>query len=353
MGSWAFNLEPGDATMQVVTTRFAVDLEQYLSSKTDCGPSVDADTLKLYGHKAAMQFVGEQRPMNDSIVQMAKEASLNQEQVRRVVEHANNVAFSQMFKAGFSQNITFPMADASAILQHLESPMQVKQASIEVPRGSRYVPGQERVSLESAFGYSAVTRAIEKTAAPKIDRAALTRQYLDKLGHVREMRSDIESLADSFESKVAQLDNLIKQARAEGYDPDVIGSCVSAASPSDLMRRYLGDRYGDLVSMGSLDKLAQMGMEVMANPITDTVGILQGMQEQLFQLQDSIQAAQDQVSQMLSTMQQPIHEDPAEKLFRPSAPQMAQQPPQPTQPTPGAPMAGPSPGQLESSPEPM
>ena len=333
MGARAFNHAPGGATMLVATTRFAVDLEQYLSSKTDCGPSVDADTLKLYGHKAATQFVGEQRPMNESITQMAKEAGLNHEQVRRVVEHANNVAFSQMFKAGFSQNITFPMADASVVLQHLESPMPVKQASVEIPRGARYVPGQERVSLESAFGYNAVTRAIEKTAAPKIDRAALTKQYLDKVGHVRKMKSDIELLADSFELKVGQLDNLIKQARAEGYGGEVIGSCVDAANPSPIVSRYLQDRYGQDIKMGSLQKLAQDGTEVVVeNPITDAVTTLQNMQEQLFQLQDSIAQAQQQVESMLMTMQQPQQENPSSRLFTASqAPGIPQAPPVPAQ----------------------
>lgn len=335
-----------------------MDLEQYLTSKSDCGCSVDADTLKLYGQKAATQFVGCQVPMNDTIVQMAKEANLNHEQVKRVVEHANNLAFSQMFKAGFSQNITFPMADTAAVMQNLEAPMQVKQASVEIVKGTRYVPGQERVSLEGAFGYNAVTRAIEKVASPKVDRPALARQYLDKIGQVRQAQSDMEILADSFELKLVELDRLIKEASAEGFSAEVIGSCVDAAKPSSIIRNYLGERYGARVAFDSITKLAQMGMEVMPNPITDTVGILQGMQEQLFQLQDSIQSAQDQVSQMLSTMQQPIHEDPAEKLFRPAAPPppsgMAApgMPPPMSSPAP-MPPAGPPAGQLETTPEPM
>jgi hypothetical protein len=337
--------------MPITTTRFAVDLEQYLSSKTDCEPSVDADTLKLYGHKAATQFVGGQAPMNDSIVQMAKEAGLNHEQVKRVVEHANNAAFSQMFKAGFSQNVTFQMADTSAVLQSLESPMQVKQASVEIVRGSRYVPGQERVSLESAFGYNAITRALEKTAAPAVDRAELTKQYLDKIGHVRKMRSDIEILADAFELKTAELDNLVKRARAEGHDAEVIGSCVDAAGASQVVSRYLAERYGSTVKTGSLHKLAQAGMEMVANPITDAVTTLQDMQEQLFQLQSSIEQAQQQVGAMLMTMQQPAQNSPAERLFS-SAPARMAGPPPPQSP-PSVPLAGPPPGQLESAPEPM
>jgi len=282
----------------------------------------------MYGQKAATQFVGERVPMNDSIVQMAKEANLNHEQVKRVVEHANNLAFSQMFKAGFSQNITFPMADTSVVMQNLEAPMQVKQASVEIVRGERYVPGQERTSLEAAFGYNAVTRAIEKVASPKVDRPVMVRQYLDKVGQVRQAQSDMEILADSFELKLVELDRLVKTAAAEGFSAEVIGSCVDSAKPSELMRGFLSERYGARVHMDSITKLAQMGMEVAPNPITDTVGILQGMQEQLFQLRDSVEAAMASVAQMLSVMQQPMQPNPTAELFS------TKQAPMPAQPAP-------------------
>lgn len=299
-----------------------MDLEQYLSTKEDCTPAVDAETLKLYGHRAAAQFVGGQVPMNDSIVQMAKEAGLNQEQVKRVVEHANNLAFSQMFKAGFSQNITFPMADTSVVLQNLESPMQTKQASVSIPRRERYIPGQEGVSLEAAFGASPVSRVMEKVASPQTDVAALSRQYLDKTAEVRQLRSDIEVLADRFELEQNRLDLLIKQAHASGNDAETIGACIDSAQPSDLMGRYLADRYGSTVRLGSITKLAQMGMEVAPNPVTDATTTLQGIQEQLFQLQDMIQQGQQQVDMMLMTMQQPVSQSPTDKLFRPANPPM-------------------------------
>jgi len=348
-----------------------VDLEQYLLSKSACGADtscscgcgnkVDPDTLRMFGQKAATQFVGGQVPMNDSIVQMAKEANLNHEQVKRVVEHANNLAFSQMFKAGFSQNITFPMADTSVVMQNLEAPMQVKQANVnvEIVKGSRYVPGQERASLEGAFGYNAVTKAIEKLASPQVDRAALTRQYLDKVGQIQQAQSDLEILADTFELRLVELDRMVKEASAEGYSSEELGACIDAASPSTLMRGYLGSRYGSRVSMDSITKLGQMGMEVMPNPITDSVAILQRMQEQLFQLQDSITEAQGQVGSMLDTMKQPIHEDAAERLFRQS-PQMPAQMGQPPQGMPpmAPPMGAGGPpmqdqGQLETTPGPM
>ena len=95
--------------------------------------------------------------------------------------------------------------------------------------------------------------------------------------------------------------------------------------------------------MDSITKLAQMGMEVAPNPITDTVSILQGMQEQLFQLRDSVEAAMASVAQMLSVMQQPMQPNPTAELFStkqtPMPAQPASMPVAPDQQMPAPPMS--------------
>ena len=104
------------------------DLEQYLTSKEDAGAS--PVELRVLGVKAASQYIQEKRPLNESIADMAKEGGLGLEQVRRVVEYANNETFNRLFRAGYDKNITFPMADASAVLQTAET---VKTASAKAP----------------------------------------------------------------------------------------------------------------------------------------------------------------------------------------------------------------------------
>ena len=127
------------------------DLEKYLTSKEDCG-GTSAEELRHMGKTAAIRYVREKTPLNTTISSMAKEAHLNTEQVKRVVEHANNTTFSTLFQAGFStKNIQFPMADANAILH--ESTHKEKTASMStlLPTKGRYIPGQERASVNDLF----------------------------------------------------------------------------------------------------------------------------------------------------------------------------------------------------------
>ena len=125
------------------------DLEKYILSKEDS--QVSSEELKAMGRRATSKYLEGNVPLNESNKDMAKEANHNHEQEKRVVEFANNDTFVTIFKSGFGKNITFPMADSSAVMQSLTAPEMNKVASKEVIT-SKYIPGQERASLEEAFG---------------------------------------------------------------------------------------------------------------------------------------------------------------------------------------------------------
>jgi hypothetical protein len=312
-------------------------LEQYLRTES-CRPQVGAEQLRQIGRKAAVQFVQEQVPLATSIPRLAKEASLNDEQTKRVLEFANNMSFSMMFKSGFEQNITFPLADPAQILQKSEAPVEkTKQASVDTPE-DRYVPGQELTSLESAF-----EAEMHKTAAAEApDTHALTLKWLDKTAEVRSLRTDHQSTADQFVFTQTELDVLVKQALADGNGPHQIGACMSEARPNPGLTRYLRERYDGLVDIdGGLAKLAEGEEAVLPeNPVTDAVQKLEMLQQQLMATQEAVTEAQQQVDQMIQTMQAPIEENPADKLFQATPP-----PPEPAPPMPGQPM---QPGQEET-----
>lgn len=308
-----------------------MDFEQYLQSKEGAA-SVDADTLKMLGRKAALQFVEDKKDLSSAVSELSKEANLNDEQTKRVLEFANNMSFSELFKAGFSQNITFPMAEPGKILGG-GSVEKTKQASVHVTQSGRYIPGQERASLEGMFGAS-----FEKTAgAPKVDRAELTTKYMEKRAQLRNLQSDSEVLADGFVLKLAELDIQVRNALQEGNAPYVIGACMEAAKPDSQLVRYLDNHYSNTIFGKAVEfdggvKLAQAQGEVVPNPITDLVGQLSMMQQQLMQTQDAIAQSQQTISGMLQTLQQPAEENPGDKLFKPSTP-----PPQAAVPAEAAP----------------
>ena len=315
-------------------------LEQYLRTESH-RPRVGADQLRAIGRKAAAQFIQDKIPLDTSIPKLAKEASLNDEQTRRVLEFANNMSFSMMFKAGFEQNITFPLGDPKQILQKSEAPVEkTKQASVDTPEG-RYVPGQELVSLENVF-----EAELHKTAAAdEPDTHALTLKWLDKTAEVKSLRVDHQAMADQFVFELADLDVLVKQALADENTPHQIGACMMASGTNPGMARFLKERYDGLVDVtGGLAKVAEAGEAVMPNnPVTDAVQKLEILQQQIMATQEAVTEAQQQVEEMLQTMQAPTEENPADQLFQAPPP-----PPEPVAP-PAAPGQPVQPGQEEAA----
>ena len=267
-----------------------MDFVQYLSSKEDAGAS--PETLRQLGSRAAVRFVQEKAPLNHSIASMAKEAGLNIEQVRRVAEYANNATFAHLFKNGYEKNITFPMADASAIMQEKDSTV-TKTASTKpyIPE-SKYIPGQEYVSIDDAFGAS---EDLEKVAGiSDTERHVKALEFLDLKRESDRLDSEIKLAADEFAIKLHGLKDLCKEAANSGYTPSTIGAAIESANPSDGLLSVIKTDFEDSVSFGHMDKLAFGGMAVMpGNPVTGLTQDLEGVSGKLVTAQQEFAPTDD------------------------------------------------------------
>lgn len=297
-----------------------MDITEYLSSKTAATIKIDASTLHAFACKAASQMVGKGTPMNDSILGIAKEAHLNDEQIKRVVEQANHAAFATLLKTGFDKNVHFDVADADKVIKRLEPSMSKQASAPQHQDRSRYIPGQEGVTLEGMMGLEG---GVEKTAGPaRPSQHELARQYLDASSQLRQMVSQRESMADAIGEKLEDLDRLYKLASSAGNSAHAIGACIELGRPDENLMRLFTGRYAGLVEFGQMAKLAQEGVEVQPqNPITDLVGQIQQMQETFLSLQESIEQAQATLSGMLATLNTPKEESPADKLFQAKSPE--------------------------------
>ena len=85
--------------------------------------SVSGEDLETFGKKAAQDYSSGRFPrLSDSVIETVKHAGLSPEQVRRVVEFANQTAYLQAFnKEGAHRVIEFPggPADPASVLQDL------------------------------------------------------------------------------------------------------------------------------------------------------------------------------------------------------------------------------------------
>ena len=184
------------------------DFEQYLASKGR--PNLDKEQLQSMAKRAAAKYINDNAPLNETIEGFKKESSLNDEQVRRVVEMANTETFLQMFKQGYDKNVSFDVADASSILGGQSS--EEKTASPLPVIRSSYVPGQEYVSLEDAFASS----GLEKAASEDEWTATKVKEYLSGVDNAKRISAEIDEYGNLFNLQVDR----VKFAFSEAVNND-------------------------------------------------------------------------------------------------------------------------------------
>lgn len=313
--------------------------EDFLSSKEP--DEVSAEKLRYIGKKAASNFVENKTPLNDALADLSKEASLNYEQIKRVVEFANNETFSQLFKLGYDKNVTFEMASAPQVAQK-NSPDKTKVASFVEPAKVKYVPGQESASVEDIFtktanvgkvktlmarGMSleeAVKAAypdytpeqtkqfmemykgrLEKSASAEVSISEKSREFLDLSREKDRLESDLVCLGDEFTVKLASLEGLCKEASNSGNPPAVIASAIMAGAPSKGLVDVIKDKVGDLADFDSGTKLAFGGMIAPGNPVTGLVTDLENTSSKLVATMGAVQRAQMGMTELLSIIKGP------------------------------------------------
>ena len=216
--------------------------EKYISSQDTS--TVSADDICLMGKKAAAKYLSDGVPLTDTVAELAKEASLNNEQIKRTVEAANNETFSLLFKQPFKDNISFEMADYKDVQKSLGRHETEKTASpLKVTKAAKYIPGMETVSIADAFRAS---ESFEKTAAAGKDeeaekRAAKERAYA--FVEVRELRKRAEADLDYAVSDLAmalrKLSDEAKNVVRDGADLYKTAALINAASPDGETSEYL------------------------------------------------------------------------------------------------------------------
>ncbi|MFZ4580513.1 MAG: hypothetical protein ACOYOB_19185 [Myxococcota bacterium] len=326
-----------------------MDLIEYLTSHKD-RTSPDGERLRDFGKKAAAAYLSEQRPLNDTIATFAKEASLNYEQVRRVCEFANNETFVGVFKTSYDKNVTFPLADASAVAQQAGATKPVEKTAAWLrPERERYVRGQEAVSLEAAFGQ----REVEKVASGP-NRAEAQRLFHEINGHRKHLENEMELDALGFQLLLGRIKTAAWNAKASGEPDWAVSAAIDRAGPSQPVRRMLERTIGDAAAPGGLVKMAEMGYEMAPeDEMTGLVQDLQRVSEKLVASQDLVQNAQAAIQQLLQFLTTEGGSSPTADLFQPDPMRTAQslqqagapaQPPGP-QPMPGQAAPGQFPGQ--------
>ena len=358
------------------------ELEKYLTSKEDAG-GVSAEDLRQMGKTAAAKYVETKAALNDTIDALAKQAGLNSEQIKRVVEHANNTTFASLFQAGFStKNIQFPMADANAIIHKTAAKEKTASFSAPAPTKERYIPGQESAVVDDLFYSSeerlaklafldgakervheglsvdeAIKEAYPNLAEDQLEKVAFVLEdemsferreaiktasvkFLDLNREVENLESEKLGLGDKLTEGLSNLEGLCKQASVQN-ELFAIGAAIEAANPSDALLSIIKEEVGEYAEFGKMDKLATMGMAIQQNPITGLTSELEGVSQKLVMAQDAVNRTRMAMSELLGILKGPDMASPAAQVFGASAPQPPQAQPPQAQPPQAQPPASP------------
>ena len=313
------------------------DFESFLASSA--GVQTSSDGLKALGKQAAARYVRDGTPLNLTIAGMVKEASLNSEQTKRVIEEANNTTFVELFNHGFKGNVEFPLADFEAIASN---PHKTKVASLGYipPAKERYIPGAEGADVHDIFGADAgdYYRLIKEASAE-----GPSRTLLDCTGQMASAKADFDASVIEMEEQLHVLGSHVKTAAAEGYPPAAVGACLEMLGMTPGVQAVVQSEFPELVQFGEMAKYAAAGMAPdPAGQLPPLVMSLEMTSQQLMmgnQLMQQAQMAMDQLLQFLrGAPQAPPAPPPGSEMVPQGGPPGPPQGPPPGPP--GPPAAG-------------
>ena len=321
-----------------------MNLVDYIMSSKSSG-GANAAELQSIGKSAAKAYIESGKPLNDTVAEMAKEASLNYEQIKRAAEFANNETFLMRFRQPYERNVSFPVADASVISRNIHGATmdqaQEKTASFGgrpwmSPAPNRYVPGGEGFSLERMLGVKPKT----KTASAGPSRDELSRKCLLAMDELKGMNAEKGALEVSFLAKVAQLNRIVHSEIVSGTEPWAIGAAVVQANPSKVLFSIIASELGNSMETSSIQKMAAAGYEVMEdNPVTGLVQDLEAVSQKLLANEETTQRTRAAIDELLNLLRGQPEVNPTVELFSGMPIDTSVPPPPPPMPEQGPPGA--------------
>ena len=279
--------------------------EEVIKIKT---ASPSASDLQSYGRQAAKMYLNERIPLNEAIVKIASECpGLTVEQVQRIVEHANNATYLEIFeKQAGDKIVDFDIASPGDVLRALD--IQARPTvSYSAPDysmdptkiGSSKVENLNAdLQLAEMFGVRLVSPAMQKAAEDLIhggkadnkptakydkDQLALgmgvEREHTESPKRALEITKDHLEENDQYYTEPKSKDWAEKEIKKEGMVLVRIGDNESDLVLQDLER---------MASLENIKKLANdRGQYRESNPFGD----LYRARQQLQKLADDARSA--------------------------------------------------------------
>lgn len=202
--------------------------------------SVSGEELETLGKKAASLYLNQGTKLNEAVVETVKHAGLSPEQVRRVVEFANQNAYLAEFRKEGSPHRVIEFAggpaDPGAVLQDLND----GGGGTVFDRGlADYSAPPRETKLASAAAEEAFEAALSRVDAPMLQANPLGEliELKDKLAAAHENQASILSGLEGMYMDLSELlYGQVKQAALSGYS---LGEVLQAWEPFIKSAEYI------------------------------------------------------------------------------------------------------------------
>ena len=230
--------------------------------------NVDRHSLEKLGRNASQCHLNTGTSLNNSVINEVQGKGLNDEQIRRVAEFANNHTFSKMFKQaeGNHRLITFEgpgPADPVTILNALKEPPEevVMKTAQEYRRG-----------LDS---YELFHEQIEKTASAPEANVNLDQEIRDfniLKSAAAHAQHELRILGHQYERAIDTLCKEAQKAINDGISSSDVVRAVSMMSPNDSFTKLALGHLSQRVSIDDsvlMEKRASNRVVVKNHPICE------------------------------------------------------------------------------------
>jgi hypothetical protein len=237
--------------------------------------------LELLGAEISKEYVENGVDLTESLRKQANNASLNQQQIKRVAECANVETYLKLAHLAKDGYVEFPLADAKQVVDDL-STVQKKEAS-HINEINLWEP-LASVNTEKAEKFLGQ----EKLA---VDNSIISfNEVSDKLLDIKRLENTVDFNYFNLIDKYAGLEFQVKQAMAGGNEISELKEVIKLAAPvnNELMIKDLTDNLKDIMPTQDFEKVGAIPEDVEVNRKTPIYKSAEAYEEVANTLHDEV-----------------------------------------------------------------
>lgn len=224
---------------------------------------ITPDIIQSMSIKVVTKFMSKQASLSEAVADEAKTADLNPDQIKRVIEASNSIAYLRQLEDAPDRTFEFPIAKYEEVISHLTS----------TPEPVQPVTPQDKVEM------------VEKQAS--VQTEGLSREYRQSVLNTEffKAKGELEKLAYDMEIVKQNLEDLAYKVSKDPYGFEKL-SMVSPTESLDKLSKLTG-----LTKKADYSPLFRDSDLITTKALVETLSQAQGLIEKKAYLEDFVKRA--------------------------------------------------------------